>query len=93
MDITNGTDQDTKWKVANSGGGSGVGPHHHFTVEEAVSWPVLRAGSRVQHHPAPPGPWVVCFVVGRHQVVQEIDSDSGQVALVQAGADFRAQMD
>jgi hypothetical protein len=92
MDIDNSTPIDTKYKVAGSGG-SGVGPHHHFKIEEAASWPTLRAGARVHHEPTPPGPWVVCFVVGKHQVIKEIDSASGRVTLVQAGADFRASTD
>jgi hypothetical protein len=91
MDIDNTTPVDTKYKVAGSGG-SGVGPHHHFKIEEAVSWPTLRAGSRIHHEPAPPGPWVVCFVVGKHQVVKEVSSASDRVTLVQAGGDFRASI-
>jgi hypothetical protein len=92
MDITNSTGQDTKYKVAGSGDGAGTGPHHHFAMEEAASWPTLPAGSQVHHDPIPPGPWVVCFVVDNHQVVEEVDSPSGQVTLLQAGANFLARI-
>lgn len=92
MDISNSTDQDTRYKVAGGTGGSGVGPHHHFKIEEAVGWPMLRAGSRIHHEPTPPGPWVVYFVVGNHQVVKEVSSASDRVMLVQAGTNFRAQI-
>jgi hypothetical protein len=92
MDIDNTTPVDTKYKVSGGTGGAGIDPHHHFRKEETVSWPTLRAGSRIQHHPTPPGPWVVCFMVGDHQVVKEVSSASERVTLVQAGAGFRAQV-
>jgi len=92
MDIDNTTPLDTKYKVSGSTGGSGMGPHDHFTPEEAAGWPTLRAGSRIHHDPTPPGPWTVCFFVGRHQVVKEVVSASDRVALVQAGTSFRAQV-
>ena len=91
MDISNSTGQDTKYKVTGGTGGSGMGPHHHFRAEEAVNWPVIRAGSRIHHDPTPPGLWVVWFVVGNHQVSREVSSPSDQVTLVQAGSNFRAQ--
>lgn len=92
MDIDNTTPVDTKYKVSGGTGGAGIDPHHHFKKEETVSWPTLRAGARIQHHPTPPGPWVVCFMVGDHQVVKEVSSASERVTLVQAGAGFRAQV-
>ena len=52
MDINNTTGQDTKYQVS-GGGGSPMDPHHHkeFRIEEAVSWPVLHAGSQVSYNP------------------------------------------
>ena len=92
MDLDNTTPMDTKYKVSGGSGGAGIDPHHHFTPEEAAGWPTLRAGSRIHHKPTPPGPWLVCFMVGNHQVVKEVSSDSDRVTLVQAGAGFHAQI-
>jgi hypothetical protein len=92
MDIDNGTGSDARFKIGNGSGGPGGGPRPHFNPEDAKSWQILKAGTRLHHDPTPPGPWVIYFMVGDHQVVEEISSASGQVRLLQAGASFRAHI-
>jgi hypothetical protein len=92
MEIDNGSSVDVRYKVGQAPGGPGGGPQPHFDPEDAKSWPILRAGARLHHDPTPPGPWVIYFMIGDHQVVEEVASASGQVRLLQAGASFRAHI-
>ena len=93
MEIVNGTNEDTRVRVA--GGGSGVAPHGKpFEDEEsALSWPLLSAGGRLNHSPLPPGPWTICFVVNGRRIVTEIRSAASKVTLTPAGRAFRVQVE
>ena len=92
MEVTNGTGQDARVGIVNNTGGAGADHGHHFRPEETRNWPILRSGESLRHDPVPPGPWLICFMVGDHQVVEEVRSASGQVRLLQAGASFRAHI-
>lgn len=93
MDITNSTDQDTKYKVA-GGGGSPMGGHghpHDFPIEEAVSWPTLHAGSKISYTPKSSGPWTVYFVVQGKGITVTTESSDGHLMLVRSGGGFKVQ--
>lgn len=92
MEVTNGTGQDTRVGIVNNNGGAGADHGHHFRPDETRNWPLLRSGETFRHDPTPPGPWLICFDIDGHQVVEEITSASGQVRLLQAGASFRAHV-
>lgn len=95
MDITNTTGQDTKYKVTGSGGGPPMGEHHHHEVrpEDAASWPVLHAGSRVSYSPNSAGPWTVYFFVQGKSVAVTAKSASNHLTLMQNGGGFHVQVD
>ncbi|HTG33862.1 MAG TPA: hypothetical protein VLB76_13110 [Thermoanaerobaculia bacterium] len=93
MDIDNTTGQDTKYKVTGTGGPP-IGPHSHgeFRIEEAVSWPVLAAGSKVSYNPKSEGPWTVYFVVQNKGITVTVKSHSDRLTLMQQGAGFHVQI-
>ena len=92
MDVSNQTGSDARVGVVNNTSGAGADHGHHFRPDEARNWPLLRSGETYHHDPTPPGPWLICFMIGDHQVVEEVSSASGQVRLLQAGASFRAHI-
>jgi hypothetical protein len=89
MEVTNTTDTDAKYKVSSGTQGSGMNPHKPFDVEDAVGWPTIPPGGRVEHKPKSPGPYTVYFVVKGEEVVKNVHSDTERVALVKAGGGFR----
>ncbi|HET9209293.1 MAG TPA: hypothetical protein VFR03_02780 [Thermoanaerobaculia bacterium] len=94
MDITNSTDQDTKYKVTGSGG-TPMGGHHHpkdFPIEEAVSWPTLHAGSQVSYTPNSSGPWTIYFVVQGKGFTVTTESAEDRLTLMRSGAGFHVQV-
>ncbi|MBW8877775.1 MAG: hypothetical protein JF614_22630 [Acidobacteria bacterium] len=94
MDITNGSGTDTRYTVKSSGG-SGMAPPDHchpFRQEEIAHWPLIPAGSAVQHTPKSPGPWQVCFYVAGQGIVAEAKSDNDQVKLVPDDGSFKAEV-
>lgn len=88
MELTNTTDEDTKYKVSGTGG-SGMNPHKPFDPEDAVNWPVLPAGGRVHHQPKSPGPWTVFFFVKGQSFFKKVHPDTERVTLVATGGGFR----
>jgi hypothetical protein len=94
MDIANTTGQDTKYKVTGTGGGAPMDPHRHkeFRIEEAVSWPVLAAGSRVSYEPKSEGPWTIYFVVQNKGITVTARSPSDRLTLMQSGGGFHVQI-
>jgi hypothetical protein len=94
MDIDNTTGQDTKYKVTGTGGGTPMDPHHHkeFRIEEAASWPVLAAGSRVSYEPKSEGPWTIYFVVQGKGITATAKSPSDRLTLMQNGGGFHVQI-
>jgi hypothetical protein len=95
MDINNTTGQDTRYQVSGGGGGSPMGPHYHkeFQAEEAMSWPVLRAGSKVSYNLKSEGPWTVYFFVQGKKIIATAKSPSNQLTLLQQGGGFHVQVD
>lgn len=89
MEVTNTTDEDTKYKVSGSTQGSGMNPHKPVDPEEAVNWPTLPAGGRVHHQPKSPGPWTVFFVVKGQVVSKNIHPGTERVSLVATGGGYR----
>src|SRR5262245_20891199 len=91
MEITNDSGQDTRYKVTNSGGGSGMDPHRYFKAEEVKRWPVLRNGESVNHAPVPPGPWHVHFVVNGEELVKAaVKTSRDRIRLGVAGKSLKA---
>lgn len=88
MEVTNTTDVDAKYKVSGTQG-SGMNPHKPFDPEEAVNWPVLPAGGRIQHNPKSPGPWIVYFVVKGAVFHKNVHPDTERVSLVTNGGRFQ----
>lgn len=89
MELSNTTGQDTKYKVASSGG-SGMAPHGHgFKIEEAAGWPSLPSGSRIHYSPKSSGPWTVYFVVRGQGLVAKAESASDNVTLVEGNGGFQ----
>jgi hypothetical protein len=94
MDITNTTSQDTHYHVA-GGGGTPMGPHSHkdFPMQEATSWPVLQAGSKVSYNAKSEGPWTVYFFVQGKGLTVTTQSASNRLTLMQNGGGFHVQVD
>lgn len=91
MEITNDSGQDTRYKVTNSGGGSGMDPRRYFKPEEIKRWQLLRAGESVNHSPVPPGPWYVHFLVNGEEVVDApVKTARDRVRLAPAGKALKA---
>ena len=89
MDVTNTTNEDVKYKVSGGTQGSGMHPPKPFDIEEALNWPTLPAGGRVQHKPKSPGPWTVYFVVKGQRFFKKVHPDTEKVSLVETGGGFR----
>jgi len=92
MEISNNTDQDTRYRVTGTGG-SGAGPHDpHFPFkrEDTVNWKELAAGSIVRHKPASKGPWKVYFYVAGQGLATEASSDNDRVQLITHAGNFQA---
>ncbi len=90
MDVSNQTGSDARVGVVNNTGGrSGSRPPLPARRGEELAAPAVRGDL---HHDPTPRPWLICFMVGDHQVVEEVSSASGQVRLLQAGASFRAHI-
>jgi hypothetical protein len=94
MDITNTTGQDTHYHVT-GGGGAPMGPHPHkdFPMQEAMSWPVLQAGSKVSCSIKSEGPWTVYFYVQGKGLTVTTQSASNRLTLLQNGGGFQVQID
>jgi hypothetical protein len=95
MDINNTTGQDTRYQVSGGGGGTPVGghhPHQEFKMEDAVSWPVLHAGSQVSYNPQSEGPWVVYFFIQGRGITATAKSPSDRLTLMQSGNGFHVQI-
>ena len=95
MDINNTTGQDTKYQVSGGGGGTPVGGHHphkEFRIEDAVSWPVLHAGSQVSYNPKSEGPWTVYFFIQGKGITATAKSPSDRLTLMQNGNGFHVQI-
>ena len=89
MEVSNATNEDAKYKVSGGSQGSGMNPHKPFDVEEAMSWPTLPPGGRVEHNPKSPGPWTVYFVVNNEGFFKKVHADTERVSLVATGGGFR----
>ncbi len=87
MELSNHTTTDVKFKISGNGGDV-----PHDPGEEAVHWPVLRAGAVISHSPSSPGPWRIDFYVEGRDVAAESTAASDRVNLVQAGDAFRAEV-
>jgi hypothetical protein len=94
MDIANTTGQDTKYKVTGTGGGAPIDPHRtkEFRIEEAVSWPVLEAGSQVSYNLKSEGPWTVYFFIQGKGITATAKSPSDRLTLMQSGGGFHVQI-
>ena len=93
MEISNTTSQPTQYQVT-GGGGAPIDPHHprEFRIEDAKSWPVLAAGSKVSYNPKSEGPWTVYFFVQGRGITATVKSHSDSLTLMQQGAGFHVQI-
>src|SRR5262245_28488275 len=88
MEVSNDTDQDTKYKVS----GGGVPIPKGTSKWDTSKWPVLAKRTGIQHSPTLPGPWWIAFAVNGKQLVGEANSAADHVTLKKIGRTYQVEV-
>ena len=88
MEVSNDTDQDTKYKV--SGGGVPIPQDPKLNTS---TWPVLTKKTKTKHSPKLPGPWWISFAVnGKHVGVGQASTADDRVTLKKVGRKYQVEV-